>query len=436
MSSFSPEIARRIPGPEWLRGRREAAAERFRDSELPTAGEEVWRYSRIGELDLGRFDPVANRREPSAGEPEAVVRALGELPRLAGLVVLRDGLVARCELDESLSAKGVRLEPLSADDAGAEERLGSVASQTVDVFGVLNDAFTADPIAFTIPAGVIVSDPVAIVSWAEVEGAAVFPRVIASLADGAEATILDLEMSADVESFVAPVVELDVGPGARLGYLNLQAVSPSTWRIASHAARLGREASMVSAQVGLGGAYARTRVDCRLEGRGASARLLAAYSADDDQMLDFRTFQEHLAPDTVSDLLFKGVVDDNARSVYSGLIHVHPDAPRTNALQTNRNIKLGEHAWAESVPNLVIENNDVRCSHASAVGPVDEEQLFYLESRGVPPEVAATLIVKGFFDEVLQGLPVPGMAQWARRGLVRGRVANEQPIPRGPEEGG
>jgi len=131
------------------------------------------------------------------------------------------------------------------------------------------------------------------------------------------------------------------------------------------------------------------------------------YLGNDSQTLDFRTFQKHDAPDTNSNLLFKGAVDGNSRSVYTGLIRVEKEARGTNAFQTNRNLKLSDTAWAESVPNLEIETNDVKCSHASTVGPVDEEQVFYLESRGVPTEVAQRLIVSGFFDEVLEEFPIP-----------------------------
>ena len=134
-------------------------------------------------------------------------------------------------------------------------------------------------------------------------------------------------------------------------------------------------------------------------------------------MLDLRTFQEHRAPDTTSNLLFKGAVGDHSHSVYTGLIRIKPDARGSNAVQTNRNLKLSEHAWAESVPNLEIENNDVHCSHASTVGPVDEDQRFYLESRGVPTAVADRLIVGGFFDEVLDDLPVPQLAESVRARL-------------------
>ena len=155
-----------------------------------------------------------------------------------------------------------------------------------------------------------------------------------------------------------------------------------------------------------GGAYARTRADIKMAGRGANGDLLSAYFGDGNQMLDFRTFQEHAAPDTTSRLLFKGAVTGTAQSVYSGLITVSEDAPGTNAFQTNRNLKLSDGAWAYSVPNLEIEQNQVACSHASTVGEIDEDQRFYLESRGVPTTSAEQLLVSGFFAEVIALFPI------------------------------
>ena len=185
----------------------------------------------------------------------------------------------------------------------------------------------------------------------------------------------------------------------------MQLRGPRVWQVASQLSRVDTDATLTSAQAGLGGDYARTRTDCRLVGRGATGNLQALYFGEGSQTLDFRTFQQHAAPDTTSNLLFKGAVGEQSRSVYTGLIKVEKDARGTNAFQTNRNLKLSDDAWAESVPNLEIETNDVHCSHASTVGPIDEDQRFYLESRGVPTEVAERLIVAGFFDEVLEALP-------------------------------
>jgi Fe-S cluster assembly protein SufD len=164
------------------------------------------------------------------------------------------------------------------------------------------------------------------------------------------------------------------------------------------------------ATVTLGGDYVRARTEARLSGEGGSTRQVALYFAGGDQMHDFRTIQDHDAPHTSSDLLFKGAVQDRAASVYTGLIKIRKHAGGSTAFQTNRNLTLSEGAWAESVPNLDIETNDVKCSHASTVGPIDEEQRFYLESRGVRPEIAERLVVLGFFDEVIAQLPAGAIA--------------------------
>ena len=195
-----------------------------------------------------------------------------------------------------------------------------------------------------------------------------------------------------------------------------------------------RDSSVTLATVALGGHYARLRTEARITGRGGSTKQLALYFADGEQMHDFRTIQDHAAPHTTSDLLFKGAVQDSSASVYTGLIKIRPDAGGSVAFQTNRNLTLGAGAWAESVPNLEIETNDVRCSHASTVGPIDDEQRFYIESRGVPTPVAERLIVLGFFDEVLAQLPMPALTAELRQ-----RVATKfdsRRVAVGAERGG
>ena len=182
-------------------------------------------------------------------------------------------------------------------------------------------------------------------------------------------------------------------------------------------AHVGKDASLRSSAVALGGEYARLRSESLLTGPEAESDLLAVYFGDQSQMLDFRTLQDHAAPRTRSDLLFKGAVEDHARSVYSGLIRLRQEAQKANAYQTNRNLVLSEGAGAESIPNLEIEANDVRCSHASTVGPIDDDQLYYLESRGIRPEDAERLIVLGFFEDVFARLPIPSLADALRRSV-------------------
>ena len=205
------------------------------------------------------------------------------------------------------------------------------------------------------------------------------------------------------------------GQAARVKYLAVNDLSHRAWQIGHLQAVGDADSSVTLATVALGGHYARLRTEARIIGRGGTTKQLALYFADGEQMHDFRTIQDHAAPHTTSDLLFKGAVQDASASVYTGLIKIRPDARGSVAFQTNRNLTLGAAAWAESVPNLEIETNDVRCSHASTVGPIDDEQLFYIESRGVPTPVAERLIVLGFFDEVLAQLPMPALTAELRQ---------------------
>ncbi len=414
MHPFTVDAARSLPGPRWLAERRAAAAERFAAADPPTAAEEEWRYSAIADFDLAAYK-LAGVETPFPEDGWWAGAEAGD-GSVAAVVDIADGrIVASAGLDE-LSQQGVRVGPL-VDRADGAELLGSVVDGSSDYFTVLNDAFAGCPILVDIPAGVTVDGVIAVRHYAAAPGAATFPRLVVRVGQHGSARVLDMQRSAGA-ALVVPVVELDVGQAARLGYVNLQQHDLRAWQIAAHTARVERDATLVAASVALGGGYARTRTDTRLAGRGASGDLLSVYFGSGDQILDFRTYQDHAAPDTTSNLLFKGAVGDSARSVYTGLIRVRPDARGTNAFQTNRNLKLSDDAWAESVPNLEIENNDVRCSHASAVGPVDPDQVFYLESRGVPTPVAERLIVAGFFDEVIDELPVRAVERAARDALA------------------
>ncbi len=405
--AFTSESSAGVPGPAWLRSRRAAAAERVAGAALPTDAEEVWRYSRIGELDVDAYSPPGPDVVADSTVPEPLERILAVAGERAGLIVLRNGRVARLELDESLARRGVVLGPLDSDHA---ELLGAVAPHDVDYFTLMNTAFVETPVLVHVPAGVTVEKPIAVLHWIDAPGVAVFPRTIVHTGADADVTVVEYHTSTDVAALTVPVVELDVDDAGRLHYLNVQQLAPQVWQIAYQASRVGRDATLDSSSVALGGDYARVRTDSAVSGKGATSNLLAVYFGDGESMHDFRTMQDHVAPATTSDLLFKGAVRDNAQSVYSGLIRVRKEAAGTNAFQTNRNLVLSEGAHVESVPNLEIEANDVRCSHASAVGPIDEEQRFYLESRGIEPDVAERLIVLGFFAEVLERLPVPALA--------------------------
>jgi Fe-S cluster assembly protein SufD len=292
--------------------------------------------------------------------------------------------------------------------------------QAADAFDLLADAF-ADPIVVRTSPG-STNRPVVVVHWVDGNGIAAFPRLVVEAGADSDVSVLEVLLSAaDAEALVVSHADLLVAKAARVGHLVVQDLGLEVWQLGHQRSTVDADATLTASAAAFGGRYARLRTDCSLTGRGSTGNLRAVWFGEGSQHLDFRTFQDHAAPDTTSDLVYKGAVSGSSRSVYTGLIKVRPNARGTNAFQTNRNLKLSADAWAESVPNLEIENNDVRCSHASAVGPVDEEQLWYLEARGVPPAVAERLIVAGFFEEVIGSLPVPAAAG-PLRASVKGKL--------------
>ena len=409
---LTPDDAAALPGPSWLAERRRAAAEAAGALALPSGEEEVWRYSRIDELDPDTF-PLAGPPAPGEVPPGAadVLRAIGD--DVVAVVVV-DGVVVdvRGQVPPGLTVtRAAELdEPADALGAGGEP---------ADVFARWNDAAAPDPVVVQVRAGTTVGVPIVVVDWLRASGVTALARLSVAVGPDADATVVWWQGGGSDEPTLAlPVIEAHVAPAGRLRLVGVQDRGPGVWQITNQLTRVERDATLTSTQAALGGDYARARVDCRLVGRGATGNLSAVYFGERDQMIDLRTFQDHGAPDTTSNLLFKGAVAGTSRAVYSGLIRVEKDARGTNAFQTNRNLKLSEGAWAESVPNLEIENNDVRCSHASTVGPIDPDQAFYLESRGVPPQVAERLVVNGFFDEVVAEIPVAGVAAAVRERLA------------------
>jgi Fe-S cluster assembly protein SufD len=413
VSTFTPDAAAALPGPGWLRSRRAVSAESFAAASLPTTDEEVWRYSRVDDLDLDRYAPAP--APPSTTVPEAFGDLLGAIGDPAALLVARNGRVVHVEVREGLAAKGLRVGAASADDEGA---LGTVLTEAPDAFATLNDAFAPEPVVVRVPAGLAVDGPVVVAHWTEGEGVAAFPRLVVLAGADSEVNVLEVQGSDDAAGLVVPVTEIAAAQAARVGHATVQRLGLATWQLGLQTSSLEAQSTLRSTSVGFGGDYARLRTDCRMVGAGSTGELDAVYFGEADQTLDFRTFQNHVAPDCTSNLLFKGAVGGRSRSVYTGMIRVGKAARGTNAFQTNRNVKLSDEAWAESVPNLVIENNDVRCSHASAVGPIDEEQQYYLESRGLDPEVTRRLIVMGFFEAVLRRVPDPSLEAGVRLAVV------------------
>jgi Fe-S cluster assembly protein SufD len=409
MGSFTPDAARALPGARWLTERRVAAAERFASSALPTPSEEAWRYSRIDQFDLDRYGLA-----PSGGAGTFVAPSVER----AATVRVLNGAVVGIDLDPTYAAKGLVVADI-ATLPEAPEALGAAADGSPDAFTVLNDAFTAGGPLISVPDGMVVEHPIIIEHWVAGAGGASFPRTVVALGEDAEAHVLERFMSGADAHLVVPVTELVVGDAARLRFLGVQDHGPEIWQVALVRATVGRDATLRASAVALGGDYARLRSEALLNGSGASSEMVAVYFANESQMLDFRTLQDHDGPHTTSELLFKGAVEDEAESVYSGLVRLRPAAVRANATQTNRNLVLSEGASAKSIPNLEIECDDVRCSHASAVGPIDADQLYYLATRGVPPDVAERLIVFGFFEDAIDRLAFGSGSERLRAAVAR-----------------
>jgi len=442
LSTFTPSSAGDLIGPPWLRRRRLAAAEEFASAPLPSEKDEVWRYSRIDQLDLDRFRPAgtgsAGPADGPGPSPSDRVRSLvSSLGPHSGLMVTIDGVLATVagSVGDDVLTLG-----RAAEWPDAPSELGAVVGDPRD-FVLLNEAFAVDPLVVDIAAGADLPDPVVVVHVVVGgDGTAVFPRTVIRAGAGSRAGVIEVVVDvdagllaglpadtspaprvaaqADGAQLVVPVSEISVADDAELAYVSVQALGPRSWQLAHQASTIGARATLDSFAVALGGSYARLRTDSALRGESGTSRLRAAFIGRDDQMLDFRTLQDHLAPRTTSDLLFMGAVADRAHSVYSGLIRVRRGAVRSDAVQTNHNLVLDEGAHADSVPNLDIEENDVRCSHGSTVGPVDEEQRYYLESRGIEPGMAERLIVGGFFADIAAQVPMAGIRPTVARALA------------------
>jgi Fe-S cluster assembly protein SufD len=457
LSRFTPDAALAVGGPSWLVARRAAAAERLQAQSMPSEAEEIWRYSGIDTFDLDRFAPSLAPGDVAVAAALATARSAAvSFGAHAALVVTLDGRVVAIQgpgsgtgVDSAgVGGAGVGGAGVDGDGSGSLQvyaaaaaavpptALGAVAVGG-DAFDELHDAFLCDAAVVDVAAGSDVGHPVLVIHLVRgdavgARGGAVFPRTVVRLGEGARAGVVELILPAAAAAagagggardglaaatgtglgpLVVSVAELEVADGASLAYANLQELDHSATQVAVQASRVGTDGELRSFSAVAGGGYARLRTDATVAGSGARSTLLAAYLGTGDQVLDFRTRQVHAAPRTHSELLFKGAVADTARSVYSGLIRIRRGARGSDALQTNHNLVLSEGARADSVPNLDIEENDVRCSHASTVGPIDEDQRYYLESRGIEPTVAERLVVAGFFTDLAARAPFDGVGR-------------------------
>lgn len=359
--------------------------ERYRALPLPTTSDEHWRFT-----DLKSFDPDGWTAEGDG--------AIAAPPTMLDLDVAGAANVGEGGLEIVSAPDGVRFEPLPED----HELLYSLVGWD-EKFGAHNAAMWRHGLLVHVPPGVEVEKPLYVRIANATERGSLFWRLLVVAEPQSRFTLIEEYTSAspDLVGYTNAAVEIVVKDAAKVEYVSVQNLSRGTWHFASHHARVERDAELDWVAGGFGSAKGKIRIQNDLAGEGATSRVTGAYFADGTQHLDYDTFQEHMAPSTTSDFAFKGALRDEARAVWRGMIRVEEGAQKTNAYQENRNLLLSKNAHADSIPGLEIMANDVRCTHGATLGRVDRELLFYLMTRGLTGPEAERLIVRGFFQDVL-----------------------------------
>ncbi len=358
---------------------------------MPSAKDEAWRYVDL-HLDL---DALGLAEGP--GEPIPDDDFVGSVQDAIGRAVIVDGFVTRVDHD-SAAAFEAGIDPIGIESNGT------------DKFAAAHLAFAGEGIVLDVPDGTAIERPFVIDVQATQTGVISFPSVSVRLGENAEASILVLLRSGDGAVVQAPRIALEAGNAARLRYTTAQVLGDAATSIAQQRVRIGNDATVRLGEVGLGGKFSRVDLGVALVGNGSSVDVVGLYFGEHEQVLDYRMVMNHIGRNTSSDIYLKGAVEDDARSVFTGLLRIEKDAVRTSAFETNRNLVLSPGAKAHSVPNLEILCDDVVCGHGSSVGPLEEDHLYYLQSRGLSRARAERLLIRGFFSEVIDRLPSTRLA--------------------------
>jgi Fe-S cluster assembly protein SufD len=359
--------------------------ERYQALPLPTTKDEHWRFT-----DLAGFDPDAWTANGAQG--------IATPPSLIDVDVAGVAYVGESGIEIERAPDGIRFEPLTDE----HEQLYSLVGWD-EKFAAHNAAMWKHGLLVHVPRGIVLDAPLYVRVANSVEGGSLFWRLLIVAEQESRFAVIEeyASSSPDLSGYSNAAVEVVVGQAAKVEYVSVQNLSRGTWHFASHHARVERDAELDWVTGGFGSAKGKIRIQNDLAGPGATSRVTGAYFADGTQHLDYDTFQEHMAPATTSDFAFKGALRDKARTVWRGMIRVEEGAQKTNAYQENRNLLLSKTAHADSIPGLEILANDVRCTHGATLGQVDRDQLFYLMTRGLTRSEAERLIVRGFFQDVL-----------------------------------
>lgn len=407
--------------PEYLKDYRDQAWTAYESTAMPTTSDEPWRRTDIRKLQAGTF------RLPSVGEfeeyssiPEELLEPLGD-DHLAGQIILRPG-GSQTQIKSDLEEMGVIFTDLSGAQKNYPDmlvdKIGQVVKADEGKFAALAAAYAENGVFLYVPKGVQVDQPLHSILWGPGAGLAHFSHIIVWLDEGASLTYIHesaSETDAAGQTMHAGLVEIHLEDRAKLRFVELQSWGEHVWNFSHKRAQVGKDASIDWVFAAVGSHLTKDFSDLNLVGEGAEGRMSGFYFTDGNQHLDHDTQQNHMAPNTSSDLLFKGVLKEESRSVWQGMIYVAPGAQKTDGYQANRNLVLSKNARADSIPGLEIMADDVRCTHGATVGKIDLEELFYLRSRGIELNDAQRLIVEGFFDPIMQRIPFKGVQNRLQR---------------------
>jgi Fe-S cluster assembly protein SufD len=410
---FAGHLASRSSLPKWWLDAKQAAWSRFLASPMPARTDERWRFSDTAALSLAGYHPALPPLPASAGSPtpHSAFRIPHSLTRTAEISFVNNHLARRSPLPADLAAKGVIFCPLEEAIVRHPDLIRTHLQKHEvalggEKFTALNTALATSGALLYIPKNTDIPAPLLVGHAVAGPGAAVFPHTLAILEDNARATLVEYFTGAEpaARQLASGVNDLHAGPGARLTYIGAQTWSTDTLAFQTNSIIARRDARILSLNIHLGGRLARHESHSRLQGPGAHSEMLALTIATAAQQFDQRTLQTHQAPGASSNLLYKNALLDAAKTIFSGLIIVEPDAQKTDAYQSNRNLMLGDEAQAHSLPGLEIQANDVRCTHGATSARIPAGQEFYLQSRGIDSKRARELLIAGFFEEVLNKL--------------------------------
>lgn len=399
---------------ESLRSFRQRSWETYKSSPMPTEKDEDWRRTSLKGLNFTNLALQPLSVTTSTQFPRELLDGLADQEH-GGQVMVSPSKV-ETHLDEKLRAQGVIFEDIQTaaklHPQLLEKVLSRVDHQKHGKFSALAGSLTANGVILYIPKMVVVASPLQSLYWAPGSGLVHSSQVFVYLEEGSSVTFVHESSSPANEpgtTLHAGLMEIYVGTGASLKFVELQSWGENVWNITRENVDVDRDGSIDWIFGALGSKLTKNYSDLNLIGRGSTGKISGFFFTDKKQHLDHDTQQNHLAPNTTSDLLFKGALTDESRSVWQGMIYVAPNASKTDGYQANRNLILSKKARADSIPGLEILTDDVRCTHGATVGKIDKDQIFYLESRGLPIETAERLIVEGFFDPIMQRIPFEGV---------------------------